>query len=143
MAAGATAGTLTVPTLDDRRVEPVETFTVTLPAGTSIELAQDTVEGRIEDDDTEQARKRSLGMVLAGVGRTLATDAVDVIGDRFVQPPTAAQAAVGGQALDLERAPQRGRGIWRGAGAGGGSRFAARRGRRAVRASARGRRGAR
>ena len=63
---------------------------MTLPAALSIELAKDTVEGRIEDDDTEQARKQSLGMVLAGVGRTLAT--------------------VGGQALDLERVPQRGRG---------------------------------
>ena len=113
VAAGATAGRLVVRTLDDRRVEPVETFTVTvtLPAATSIELAQGTAAGRIEDDDTEQARRRSLGMVLAGVGRTLATDAVDVIGDRFVRPPTAAQATVGGQAVDLNRAPQRGR--WR------------------------------
>ena len=113
VAAGATAGTLVVRTLDDRRVEPVETFTVTvtLPADTSIELAKGTAAGRIEDDDTEQARRRSLGMVLAGVGRTLATDAVDVIGDRFVRPPTAAQATVGGQAVDLERGPQRGR--WR------------------------------
>ena len=101
-AARAAAGRLTVPTLDDRRVEPTETFTVTvtLPADTSIELAKDTVEGRIEDDDTEQARKRSLGMVLAGVGRTLATDAVDVIEDHFGR-----QATVGGQALDLNRAP--------------------------------------
>ena len=113
LAAGAAAGTLTVRTLDDRRVEPTETFTVrvTLPADSTIELAQDTVEGRIEDDDTERARKRSVGMVLAGVGRTLATDAVDVIGDRFVRPPGAAQATVGGQALALERGPQRGR--WR------------------------------
>ena len=113
VAAGATAGRLVVRTLDDRRVEPVETFTVTvtLPAETSIELAQGTAAGRIEDDDTEQARQRSLGMVLAGVGRTLATDAVDVIGDRFARPPTAAQATVGGQAVDLERGPQRGR--WR------------------------------
>ncbi len=113
VAAGATAGTLVVRTLDDRRVEPVETFTVTvtLPAETSIELAQGTAAGRIEDDDTEPARRRSLGMVLAGVGRTLATDAVDVIGDRFVRPPTAAQATVGGQAVELERSPQRGR--WR------------------------------
>ncbi len=113
LAASTTAGTLVVPTLDDRRVEPVETFTVTvtLPADTSIELTKGTAEGRIEDDDTEQARRRSLGMVLAGVGRTLATDAVDVIGDRFVRPPTAAQATVGGQAVDLERGPQRGR--WR------------------------------
>ncbi len=113
LAAGTTAGTLRVPTLDDRRVEPTETFTVTgtLPADPLFESADATATGRIEDDDTERARRRSLGMVLAGVGRTLATDAVDVIGDRFVRPPTNRQVTVGGQALSLHRAPQTGR--WR------------------------------
>ncbi len=113
LAAGTTAGTLRVPTVDDRRVEPTETFTVTatLPADPLFESAEATATGRIEDDDTEQARKRSLGMVLAGVGRTLATDAVDVIGDRFVRSPGTPQATVGGQALNLHRAPQTGR--WR------------------------------
>ena len=109
VAAGETAGTL-----DDRRVEPPETFTVTMTLPTedaSIEFAKRTAAGRIKDDDTEQARRRSLGMVLAGVERTLATDAVDVIGDRFVRHPTAAQATVGGQAVDLNRDPQRNR--WR------------------------------
>ena len=108
---GATTGTLVVATLDDQRVEPTETFTVTLPADTAINLAKETAEGRVEDDDTERARKRSLGMVLAGVGRTLATDAVDMIGDCFERQPSAAQATVGGQASDLERTPQRRR--WR------------------------------
>ena len=105
LAAGTTTGTLAVRTLDDRRVEPTETFTVTvtLPADPLFERAEATAEGRIEDDDTEQARKRSVGMVLAGVGRTLATDAVDVIGDRFVQQPPTPQATVGGQALSLRR----------------------------------------
>ena len=92
-------------------------MTVTRPADTLIEIAQDIVEGRIEDDNTEQARKRSLGMVLAGVGRTLATDAVDVIGDRFVRHPTTAQATVGGQAVDLEAIRSAGtdgtRRVWR------------------------------
>ena len=105
LAAGTTTGTLAVPTLDDRRVEPTETFrvTVTLPADPLFERADATAEGRIEDDDTEQARKRSVGMVLAGVGRTLATDAVDVIGARFVRQPPTPQATVGGQALNLHR----------------------------------------
>ncbi len=113
LAAGTTAGTLRVPTVDDRRVEPTETFTVTvtLPDDPLFESAEATATGRIEDDDTEQARQRSLGMVLAGVGRTLATDAVDVIGDRFGRPPGTPQATVGGQALSLHRAPQTGR--WR------------------------------
>ena len=44
-------------------------------------------------------------MVLVGVGRTLATDSEDVIGDRFGLPPP---ATVGRQASDLDRAPQHG-----------------------------------
>ena len=103
LAVGANAGALTVRTLDDRRVEPPETFTVTLPAGAFAEMAAATATGTIEDDDTKRARRRSLGMVLAGVGRTLATDAVDVIGDRFVQQPGGAAATVGGQELSLRR----------------------------------------
>ena len=99
-----TAGRLTLAagTLDDRRVEPTETFTVMgrLPADPLIE---GRAEGRIEDDDTERAHRRSLGMVLAGGGRTLATDAVDVIGVRFVQQSGGATATVGGQALNLRR----------------------------------------
>ena len=64
-------------------------------------------------------------MVLAGVGRTLVMDAVEVIGDRFVRQPSAAPSTVGGQALDLERGSQR----WR-EGTGSSGRYAARRGAR-------------
>ena len=69
---------------------------MTLEAGTT---AETLAAGWIEDDDTERMRQRSLWMVLAGVGRTLATDAVDVIGDGFVRQPIATQATVGRQAL--------------------------------------------
>ena len=95
-------------------MEPSETFTVTVTLPTedaAIEFAKDAAEGRIEDDDTARARKGSLGRVLAGVGRTLATDAVGVIGDRFGRSPTAAQATVGGQAVDLDGGLPRNR--WR------------------------------
>ena len=93
LAAGTTAGMLAVPTVDDRRVDPTETFTMMgrLPADPLIEGTEATAEGRIKDDDTERARRRSLGMVLAGVGRTLATDAVDVIGARFIRQPLSNQ----------------------------------------------------
>ena len=139
-AAAAGQITLAVPTLGDRRVEPTETFTVLLPVDTSIELAKGAAEGRIKDDDTEHARQRSLRVVLAGVGRTLATDAVAVIGDRVVRSPTTPQATMGGQALNLDRDPQRNR--WHQAagvayGVGGGSGRAIRRRRRAVRAGGR------
>ena len=111
--AGTTAGTLRVRTLDDPRVEPAETFTVTatLPGDVFAELAAPTATGTIEDDDAPRARKRGLGMALAGVGRTLATDAVDVIGDRFQRQPGATQAMLGGQALTVQRDAQTGR--WR------------------------------
>lgn len=41
---------------------------VTLPADAIIEVAEDMAEGWIKDDDTERARKRSLGIMLAGMG---------------------------------------------------------------------------
>ena len=56
--AGTTAETPDVHTLDDRRMEPPVTL---------VEIAGAPAMGRIKDDDTEQARKRSLGRVLAGV----------------------------------------------------------------------------
>lgn len=97
LAAGTTAEPLRVPTLDGRRVEPVETFTVTvtLPGDPVIQATDVTAEGRIEDDDTEQARKRSLGTVLAGV------DAGDGCGGRdrrAVHPAAAKQLGDGGRA---------------------------------------------
>ena len=51
-------GTLAVRTVDDRRVEPTETFTLTgrLPADPLIEGTEATAVGRIEDNDTERAR---------------------------------------------------------------------------------------
>ena len=82
-----------------------QAVTVRLPADPLIEGTEATAEGRIEDD-TERARQRSLGMVLAGVGRTLAPDVVDVIGDRFLRQPTRNQVTVGGQALTLDCDPQ-------------------------------------
>ena len=94
-AQAATAYTLTA-TEADGETTALLTFTIRVTAQLSDEAvfaAQPvTAVGRIKDDDTEQARQRSVGMVLAGVGRTLATDAVDVIGDRFVPPPVGATA---------------------------------------------------
>lgn len=43
--------------------------TATLPANPLIEGTEATAAGRIEDEDTEQAHKWNLGVVLAGVGR--------------------------------------------------------------------------
>lgn len=56
-------------------------------------------------------RGRALGMALAGVGRTAATDAVEVIGTRFARTVPAARANLGEQTLPLHREADAGR--WR------------------------------
>ena len=60
-----------------------------------------------------------LGLVLAGVGRTLATDVVDVLGGRFEAPPTdGAHVTLGGQVLRLTEGnvgdvePEASQGTW-------------------------------
>ena len=98
---GDAGGTLRVLTLDDERVEPAETFRVRLTEATNaaIDPEAESATGTISDDDTEPARGRALGMVLAGTGRAIAADAVDVVGERFTRQPAEAQVAVGGLAL--------------------------------------------
>ena len=108
---GRREGTVTVQTVDDRRVEAEETFTMWVTGMANAEVSGATATGRIADDDAETARRRALGMVLAGVGRTLAMDAVDVIGGRFQRPTSEPQAAFGGQELRLRR--EAGTGRWR------------------------------
>ena len=98
---GDAGGTLRVQTLDDTRVEPAETFRVRLTEATNatIDPEAESATGTISDDDTEPARGRALGMVLAGTGRAIAADAVDVVGERFTRQPAEAQVAVGGLTL--------------------------------------------
>ena len=102
---------MTVQTVDDRRVEAEETFTVEVAGTANAEVSGATATGRITDDDAETARRRAIGMVLAGVGRTLAADAVDVIGGRFQRPVSEPRAAFGGRELRLRREAETGR--WR------------------------------
>ena len=100
--------TLRVLTLQDRRVEPAETFRVRL---TEVRLAEATYEPdpeaasatvTIVDDDTEPARGRALEKVLAGMGRWVAADAVEVIGGRFTGGEAVeAQVGLGGWTLPL------------------------------------------
>ena len=56
----------------------------------------------ITDDDTAPARGRALGMALAGMGRWIAADAVEVIEERLAGREAAeAQASLGGRTLPL------------------------------------------
>ncbi len=51
-------------------------------------------------------QSRDLGLVLAGIGRTLATDAVEILGGRFRSSPASRlQVTLGGQALSPHRPP--------------------------------------
>ena len=100
---GAEEASFKVTTLDDRQVEPAETFRVLL---TGTEQAAVTV--TITDDDAGPARARALGMVLAGMGRWAAADAVEVIAGRFDdrrigadRPAAQAQVSLAGQPLAL------------------------------------------
>ena len=94
---GDRTGTLRVRTLDDRRVEPAETFRVRLTDATNADVDQRAASGTgtISDDDAEPARGRALRMVLAGMGRSIAADAVDVVEERFTRRPAIAQVSVG------------------------------------------------
>ena len=51
---------------------------------------------------TSSIQSRDLGLVLAGVGRTLAADAVEIIGGRFNPPASRLQVTLGGQVLSTE-----------------------------------------
>ena len=117
---GDTAGTLRVRTLDDGQVEPAETFRVRLTEATNAAMDPKAASatGTITDNDTEAVRGRALGLVLAGMGRMIAADAVDMVGERFIRPPTAARMALGGLAinpvgvLDGGQAPALASGLW-------------------------------
>ena len=99
---GDAEGMLRVRTLDDGRVEPAETFRVRLTeaANAAVAPGAGSATGTITDDDAMPARRRALSMVLAGMGRMIAADAVDVVGERLVRPSAAARMAVGGLAID-------------------------------------------
>ena len=98
---GIREGTLRVRTLDDRRVEPAETFRVRLTGATNADVDPRAASrtGTITDNDTETARRRALSMVLAGMGRRIAADTVDAVEERFNRPPAGAQVILGGRAL--------------------------------------------
>ena len=92
---GDRTGTLRVRLLEDRRVEPVETFRVRLTDATNADVDPRAASGTgtVTDDDVETARSRALGLVLAGMGRRIAADAVDMVEGRSTRQPAAAQAA--------------------------------------------------
>ncbi len=101
IATGQDAATIVIQTTDDDLVEDEETFTVTLVGTSHAELGDAEATGRIIDNDLASLRGEALQWSLAAFGRTVATEAVDAIGQRF-RPggtPRAPRAGLPGTSL--------------------------------------------
>ena len=91
---GTITGTPTTPT-DQRE------YTLT-----ATDVDQEKVSITITIEVKPGIQSRDLGLVLAGIGRTLATDAVEILGNRFGSPPASRlQITLGGQVLRLTNPP--------------------------------------
>lgn len=99
-APGETTLVAAVQVFGDEVPEPDETLRVTLsePVHTSLGVAHAT--GTIVDDDAERVRASALKGSMGAFGRVMMADAVDVIGERFMEgPPSKSRATIGGFAL--------------------------------------------
>ena len=101
IAAGQDAAAIAVQTVDDGVAEGEEAFTVRLVSAGHAELGDAEAAGRIVDDDLARLRGEALQWSLAAFGRTVATEAVDAIGQRF-RPGGAAPAAAAPWAGELD-----------------------------------------
>ena len=92
---GTITGTPTTPTAQE------ETYTLTATDGDG-----DTNSMTLRIEVKPGIQSRDLGLVLAGVGRTLASDAVEILGGRFGSSPASRlQVTLGGQVLRLTNPP--------------------------------------
>ena len=95
--AGQAAATLVIQTTNDELAEGEETFTAMLVGSSHAQLGDAEATGRIVDDDLASLRGEALQWSLAAFGRTVATEAVDAIGQRF-RPGGSSSAARAGRA---------------------------------------------
>ena len=123
IAAGVGSSRVAIPTMDDEEVEPDETFTVSIvPEWTVVKGVE--ARGTIIDDDVS-ARGRALEVVLASFGRTVASEAVDVVEDRFTGASSSgSHVTLGGRRLPLGAVGGGGATVGAG-GSAGGNAFAA------------------
>ena len=116
IAAGTSSVRVAIPTIDDEEVEPDETFTVNIvPEWTEVKGVEAT--GTIVDDDVSR-RGRALEAVLAAFGRTVASEAVGVVEDRFSGASSESHVTLGGRRLPLDALG--GGGAWEMGGVSGG-----------------------
>ena len=94
--AGQDAATLVIQTTNDELAEGEETFTAMLVGSSHAQLGDAKATGRIVDDDLASLRGEALQWSLAAFGRTVATEAVDAIGQRFRPGGSSSAARAGG-----------------------------------------------
>ena len=94
--AGQAAATLVIQTTNDELAEGEETFTAMLVGSSHAQLGDAKATGRIVDDDLASLRGEALQWSLAAFGRTVATEAVDAIGQRFRPGGSSSAARAGG-----------------------------------------------
>ena len=100
IAAGQHSVRVVVATIDDEKVEPEETFTVSLvPEWTVVERVEAT--GTILDNDAAAARARALKVMLASFGREVAQEAVEVVGERLGEGASGSHVTLAGQRMVL------------------------------------------
>ena len=104
IAAGQTSVRIPVRTIDDEIEELRETFTINaesvLPSRT---IAPATATGAIIDND-KPARSDAFAALMASFGRTLASEAVSVVEERFAGATAGTRVTLGGHALSLDSA---------------------------------------
>ena len=97
IAAGQRSIRVVIPTVDDDEVESDETFTLSLiPEWKAVRGVRAT--GTITDNDAA-ARARTLRMMLAAFGRTVASEAVGVVGERFTDVAAGPHVTLSGRRL--------------------------------------------
>ena len=95
---------VSVPLLDDDKVEPAETFRLLLAAPANAELAVAAALATIGDDDGERRDAAALGLALGRFGQAFGASVVDAVSDSLLAGADAAPV-LGGQTLALETAP--------------------------------------
>ena len=119
--AGQAAATLVVRTTNDELAEGEETFTAMLVGSSHAQLGDAKATGRIVDDDLASLRGEALQWSLAAFGRTVATEAVDAIGQRFRPGGSSSAARAGGADAPARDGTGAGSGATGAAGAGSGT----------------------
>ena len=123
IAAGVGSLRVAIPTMDDEEVEPDETFTLSIVPEWTVVKGVEAM-GTIIDDDAS-ARSRALEVVLASFGRTVASETVDVVEDRFTGASSSSgtHVTLGGRRLSLGAVGGGGATVM-GGGSAGGNAFA-------------------